>query len=731
MKKFFLCIFAIIGLSISIAGESCYLFTSFREPADAGLRFLYSRDAVNWDTVPGIWLKPMVGDGIIRDPSIALGPDSTYHLVWTIAWKGDTGFGYSSSKNLRDWTPQRRIPAMDSVASAQNLWAPEIFYDDAKGRFMIVFASCVPDAGFDVGIEDVKNNHRLYYVTTTDFVTFSQPKLLYDPGFSSIDATLVKRAPGDYVMIFKDNTRPNRNLKAAFATTPEGPWSAPTKAFTDQFTEGPSVVKIGDEYMVYYDAYKKYRYGAHKTTDFLKYTDVTDSVSVPRNHKHGTILTVPSSIVDGLLSPPLNNFDNQYRRPLGEMLNEVARRFNVKFKYEVDTTGILVPYADSRVRPYSADETLANLLMPFDLKAMKQRGNLYKIRKYEQARRTDADGEKLIAYLNSLYADRSEWESRRDSLRSEVRSLLTIDRALSLRVGGKPVFSQKRVYDGYSVSNFYIETHPGLYVCGSVYEPLDSGKHPLVICPNGHFAQGRYNESQQLRLASLARMGAICVDYDLYGWGESELQVGSTAHQTAQAQIVQAMNGMSILDFMMARDDVDSTRIGVNGGSGGGSQVVLLSLIDPRYTASCPVVSLASHFNGGCPCESGMPIHTAGGGTCNAELAAAFAPRPMMVVSDGGDWTHTVPWLEYPYLQRIYGFYGAEQNVRNIHLPDEGHDFGPNKRNAVYDFFIHTFGLDGSRLDESKVTIEPISSLLSFGPDGTQMPQNAIRKKRN
>lgn len=61
-------------------------------------------------------------------------------------------------------------------------------------------------------------------------------------------------------------------------------------------------------------------------------------------------------------------------------------------------------------------------------------------------------------------------------------------------------------------------------------------------------------------------------------------------------------------------------------------------------------------FDGGCPCESGKPIQLAGGGTCNAELAAMFAPRPMLVVSDGGDWTASVPTLEYPYLQRVYGF---------------------------------------------------------------------------
>ena len=237
----------------------------------------------------------------MRDPSIVVGPDSTFHLVWTIAWKGDTGFGYSSSRDLVNWSEQRRIPAMDSVASTQNLWAPELFYDDVKGQYMVVYASCVPDAGFDVGIEEEKNNHRLYYVTTKDFTTFSDPKLFYEPGFSCIDATLVKRGPEDYVMVVKDNTRPNRNIKVAFAKDAEGPYTAASEPFTESFTEGPSVAKVGDEYYIYYDTYRKFIYSAHKTSDFKTFTDVTDSISVPSGHKHGTIFRAPRSVVEKLI----------------------------------------------------------------------------------------------------------------------------------------------------------------------------------------------------------------------------------------------------------------------------------------------------------------------------------------------------------------------------------------------------------------------------------------------
>ena len=349
-------------------------------------------------------------------------------------------------------------------------------------------------------------------------------------------------------------------------------------------------------------------------------------------------------------------FDSKYTRPLGDVLNDVSKRFGVKLKYNVDTTGLKLTYADFRIRPYSVEETLNNILSPFDFKAIKQNNKLYKIKPYEYPRRQPEDGTKLIEWLSSLYSDKSAWEARKDTLKKEVRMRLEIDKLLPLCSNEPPKYSKIRKFDGYTVQNFRLKTVNGHTVCGSIYSPITKGKHPLIICPNGHFANGRYGEVQQLRLGTLARMGAICVDYDLWGWGQSADEVGKEAHQTAEAHIMQAINGIRILDWMICRKDVDTKRIGVNGGSGGGTQTVLLTVLDDRYTACNPVVSMSSWFDGGCPCESGMPIQLSGGGTCNAELAAMFAPHPMMIVSDGGDWTSTTPELEYPYLQKIYNF---------------------------------------------------------------------------
>lgn len=414
------------------------------------------------------------------------------------------------------------------------------------------------------------------------------------------------------------------------------------------------------------------------------------------------------------MSAGAQTYETQYTRSVSDVMADVQQRFGVRFKYNVDTAGVKLTYADFRIRPYSIEQTLDNICKHFDWNWWQQGGNVYKIKPYEYPRRHTEEGAGMLKYLNSLYADKAQWEKRRAGLRREVRERLGIDRLMdSIVKDAKPVLSKIRKYDGYTVQNIAIEMTPGQHVYGSIYTPAKKGRHALIICPGGHFYDGRYRKDQQQRMGVLARMGAVCVDFDLYGWGQSEDEVGAEAHHTSRAHVMQAAFGLRLLDYMLAnRKDIDPARIGVNGGSGGGTHTVLLSAIDDRFTASCPTVNLASHFDGGCPCESGQPIQLACGGTCNAEIAATFAPKPMMVISDGGDWTASVPELEYPYLQRVYGFYDAQDKVMNVHLPTEKHDFGPNKRQAVYDFFIKVFNLDASKLDEDKVTIEPKENMM-------------------
>ena len=404
-------------------------------------------------------------------------------------------------------------------------------------------------------------------------------------------------------------------------------------------------------------------------------------------------------------------YEDGFTRSLSDVMRDVEKKFDIRLKYDMDTTGLKVKFADFRIRPYSVEETLTNILAPLDLKPVYQNKNVWKVKIYEYPRRQPADGEKLTAYLTSLCNNKSDWDSRRAMLKKEVRERLGIDPLLAKCSNETPKTTKIRKHDGYTVQNFCLKTFGNYTIRGSIYTPSGKGKHPLIICPIGHFNGGRYNKDLQKRYGTLARMGAICVSYDLWGWGESEDEVGSKAHRTSFAHQMQIVNGLKILDWMIQRKDVDRTRVGVNGGSGGGTQTVLLSVLDDRFTASCPVVSMSSWFDGGCPCESGMPIQLSGGGTCNAELAATFAPKPMMIISDGGDWTSTTPTVEFPFVQRVYGFYDAKDNVQNIHLPNEKHDFGPNKRSGVYKFFAETFQLDATKIDEDKVTIEDEATL--------------------
>ena len=125
---------------------------------------------------------------------------------------------------------------------------------------------------------------------------------------------------------------------------------------------------------------------------------------------------------------------------------------------------IQLPYADFRIRPYSVEESLTNVLAPFDYKFVKQKGNMYKLKAYEYPRRTDEDGEKMLAYLNTLYADKQTFGLRTDSLKKEVRQRLGIDAMLAQCVKSEAILSKTRKFDGYTVQNFALETLPGLYV---------------------------------------------------------------------------------------------------------------------------------------------------------------------------------------------------------------------------------------------------------------------------
>ena len=312
LKVFIYIVFMSLFISCKQEKE-VYMFSTFREPADEGLYLAYSYDGYNWKNLGGSWLAPQVGkQKVMRDPSVVKGPDGIFHMVWTSSWQGDPGFGYASSNDLINWSEQKFIPVMEFDTSTVNVWAPELFYDHEKKEYIIIWASTIPYK-FERGIEEERNNHRMYYTITKDFKTFSETKLYLDPGFSVIDAVIVKRGKDDYVLVLKDNTRPNRNLKVAFGKSPLGPWVDISKPFTGQFTEGSTVLKVGNEWLIYYDAYREKTYEAVKTTDFITFTDISGRVRFPEGHKHGTVFTVNESVLTKLiqLSRQSNETDDE------------------------------------------------------------------------------------------------------------------------------------------------------------------------------------------------------------------------------------------------------------------------------------------------------------------------------------------------------------------------------------------------------------------------------------
>ncbi|MDN5212047.1 acetylxylan esterase [Fulvivirgaceae bacterium BMA12] len=343
---------------------------------------------------------------------------------------------------------------------------------------------------------------------------------------------------------------------------------------------------------------------------------------------------------------------------------------------------------------------------------------------------TEDEGNLKMKAFAKQWQDLETWEQRADIIRKGIISGMKFDQMPAIEGNFNPIITNVRTLDGYQVENIAIESFPGFYITGNLYRPLDSnGKHAAILSPHGHLKNKRLREDVQSRCAVLARMGAVVFAYDMVGYGESR----QVTHRMPVALLLQTWNSTRVLEYLLSRPDVDPSRIGMTGGSGGGTQTFMLAALDKRITVSVPAVQVSAHFFGGCVCESGMPVHRSKKHqTNNVEIAALCAPRPQLLISDGADWTRNTPRIEYPYLQKVYALYNAEHRVENVHLPAEKHDYGYSKRSAAYIFLAYHLKLnmkkvrfDGS-IKEDFVTILPPDELKVFTGDNP-IPQNALQ----
>ncbi len=285
-----------------IPEKEIYMFSYFKGNGEDGLHLAYSEDGYKWKSLKNdkSFLKPEVGkDKLMRDPCIIKGGDGLYHMVWTVSWT-DKGIGYANSKDLVNWSEQKFIPVMAHEEGTRNTWAPEITYDGTNKEYMIYWASTVTGKFPETQIEeDSGYNHRMYYTTTKDFETFAPTKLLYDPGFNVIDATIQKE--GDkYVMFLKDETKKpvRKNLKVAFADKLTGPYSKASEPITGKYwAEGPTAVKIDGKWVVYFDKYTEHKYGAVQSDDLKHWEDISNKIEFPKGTRHGTVFKIPESLL--------------------------------------------------------------------------------------------------------------------------------------------------------------------------------------------------------------------------------------------------------------------------------------------------------------------------------------------------------------------------------------------------------------------------------------------------
>jgi len=328
-------------------------------------------------------------------------------------------------------------------------------------------------------------------------------------------------------------------------------------------------------------------------------------------------------------------------------------------------------------------------------------------------------------------ADRGAWLERAAALRKQIlfsAGLLPLPPKSPLN----PQVFDRVEHDDYSVEKVLIETYPGFFLGGNLYRPVGKqGPFPAVLTPHGHWAWGRLEHSDvasvPARGVNLARQGFVVFAWDMIGYDDTLQLPHGFAEQREQLWMVGALglqlwNSIRAADFVTSLSDVDPSRIGVTGASGGGTQSFLLTAVDERVRYAAPVNMVSFLMQGGSRCENAPNLRI---DTNNVEIAALAAPRPMLVVSATGDWTKNVPRQEFPAIQRIYDLLDSKSRAEVVQF-DSPHNYHQGSREAVYLFFgKHGLGdEDPTHFADRRFPVEQPSAMLALW--NRRLPEHAV-----
>jgi dienelactone hydrolase len=311
--------------------------------------------------------------------------------------------------------------------------------------------------------------------------------------------------------------------------------------------------------------------------------------------------------------------------------------------------------------------------------------------------------ENAIAEIHSVGAAEQRKQVVREKMLEILGGLPRYQGPLNARITGQ-IHS-----DGYTIEKLIYESLPGVLVTANLYRPNQAGRYPAVLLQSGHTQEGKA-EPQKLA-ANLALKGFVALAFDPVGQGEREETydpllkapaAGWSVNEHIQAGEQSMLVGESVaryfiwdakrsLDYLVSRPDVDATRLGAAGCSGGGALTTFIGALDSRVKAVIPACFPTSYrllFAGPDPDSEMSWPHFIAAGLDTADFVELSAPTPWLLQATEHDY-FTPPGVKLVYeeARRWYRLYGAEEKV-GFFVGPGSHGSPVESREAVYQWMI-------------------------------------------